>query len=145
MRRNLPWIVSLLIFGPILLSLIVGKEYWPITSFPMYSKPYKRFKWPSVLVRGSANETWQTLHKESCYGQLGYVRFHFSMLRFSSEGRKKAIDDLALSLTKQIRRYCAGEGWQELKIVMLSHDVDLPSDYPSNLIGELTSEVRIAP
>lgn len=142
-------IIAAIIFLPSLISLAIGEEYWPFTSFPMYSKPYQRFEWPSVLVRDGSESEWQPMIEEDCYGRLGYVRFHFSALRFGSghadTSRPQALLDLTQSLAQEIRHICPDRGWRTMKVILLRHDVRDHSKASPVFVRDLTSEVSIAP
>ncbi len=141
--------VAALFFTPLVISLIIGEEFWPITSFPMYSKPYQRFVWPSVQVRTPEASSWTPILDEECYGRLGYVRFHFSALRFGTEKRAgagaDALTDLTTSLAKEIARTCPDRNWVSLKVVLLQHDVRTKQGPTTEFVRDLTAEVPIAP
>lgn len=143
------WSVATLILSPLFVSLLVGEEFWPITSFPMYSQPYQRFAWPSVMVRSGSDRAWHPMTDEDCYGRLGYVRFHFSALKFSNEARAAGhagpLFDLTNSLAHEIRNACPNRDWTSLKVVLNRHDVRAQPIPTSEFIRDITDEVPIAP
>lgn len=146
-NRHKQRLIGGLFFAPILVALFTGEEFWPFTSFPMYSKPYQKFEWPSVQVRLEDADSWQPMIDEKCYGRIGYVRFHFSALRFSLESQpgltSVALSDLAKSLAQEVHRSCPDRKWQRLKIVLLRHDVRAQSIPSNEFLRELTGEVPI--
>ena len=148
MRKYVNWLVAVCVLSPLFVSLLAGKEFWPITSFPMYSKPYRRFDWPSVMIRSGPDLEWQALIDEECYGRIGYVRFHFSALRFANEARAgvfvDALGDLTQSLAKEIPDACPHRDWHSLKVVLLRHDVRALPKPTSAFVRDLTKEVPIA-
>lgn len=133
----------MLVFLPILISFATGKEFWPFTSFPMYSKPYYQFWWPSVLVRPSKDSDWTPMYEEKCFGRLGYVRFHFSVFNFASEKREAALGDLTRALVTEIKRNCPDRSWRFLKISLINHEVRSTSPNAANMMRELTPEVPL--
>lgn len=133
----------LVLFLPLIILLISDKEFWPLTSFPMYSKPYKYFIWPRVYVKSSSDTNWKTLQNEKCFGRIGYVRFHFSILQFATQKRQTAIDDLTQSLVHEITSRCSDLNLKKLKISLLKFDVKTQAQTIESFIQDITQETKI--
>lgn len=143
MNKLRNYALTVLIFLPMIILLLLGKEFWPFTSFPMYSQPYKSFNWPRVFVKKSSDSNWQLLINEKCYGRIGYVRFHFSILRFSKENRQQAINDLSTSLAKEVRLRCKDLEWMYLKVSISNFNTNSQGSPNENFLKNVTEEIRI--
>lgn len=129
-----------LVVIPSVACLIAGAEFWPFTYFPMYSQRAQVFEWPHVQVRSEDAPNWTDLIEERCFAPFGYVRFHFSVLKFHHLQREDAKKALQVSLAKAIAKNCQDRQWEDLRIEFRRHDVN-NSSRPT----AVTPEVPIAP
>lgn len=107
--------------GPAVFLFFKGTEFWPFTSFPMYSQPYSHFYWPKVLVKSEDTASWELITKSDCYGTIGYVRFHFSIMNFIKNENSQAIRKLANALKDELRKNCPQDGDKQLKINLFEY------------------------
>ncbi|MDZ4083647.1 MAG: hypothetical protein U1E10_11965 [Bdellovibrionales bacterium] len=125
---------------PSLVCLIAGAEFWPFTYFPMYSERAQVFDWPHVQVRTVDSPDWTDLIEERCFAPFGYVRYHFSVMKFHRLQRESATKALQLSLAKAISKNCQDRNWEVVRIEFRRHDLKSNSRPIA-----VTMEVPIAP
>ena len=125
---------------PSLVCLIAGAEYWPFTYFPMYSQRAQVFDWPHVQVRSAGSQNWTDLIEEQCFAPFGYVRYHFSVLKFHRLQRESAMKTLQTNLAESIAKNCQDRNWEVVRIEFRRHDVTKGSRPIA-----VTTEVPIAP
>lgn len=111
----------LFVLVPVLACLMLGKEYWPFTYFPMYSKRSNSFDWPQFQVKDKRTGTWADLSQEECFSPFGYVRIHFAIMEFYRSQRTDAL--LALQNRLANTTSCNHGQWSHLRIEIRHHDV----------------------
>lgn len=137
------YLYLVILFLPLVIILVLGKEFWPLTSFPMYSKPYHHFIWPRVYFKSTLDSEWKILQTEKCFGRVGYVRFHFSILKFAQQKRQTAMNDLTKTLAHEITKKCSDLDVQFLKVSLFSFDVRDQNQPAEKFIKEVIPEINV--
>lgn len=133
-------LIILFALGPTLLTFCLQKEYWPFTSFPMYSQKYNHFFWPKVMVAAD-EEPWTVLNSTKCYGTIGYVRFHFSILNLFKIKKIEAIKQLGKAVAEEAKRNCQEIRISKMRIEIFEYKTSFPN-YEKK-VATAIDEVRV--
>ena len=116
-----------LVVLPTVACLITGSEFWPFTYFPMYSQRAQVFEWPHVQVRQAGAQNWDDLIEDRCFAPFGYVRYHFSVLKFHRLQKAPTVAALQKSLAVAVAKNCGDRRWEALRIEIRRHNISAGS------------------
>lgn len=132
-----------LVFFPIFVSFITNADFWPITSYPMFSRPQKIFYWPQVKIKSVTSSEWKPLLEDRCYGKIGSVRLHYSVLSLANSMKPKPIQDYTLALAKEISQLCPEYKGYLIQVSLYKHLLQKESVedvFATHLTGEVAVE-----
>lgn len=110
-------------------GFFVGKDYWPFSHFPMYSKipAKKQYSWARYEVTVDGNPI--SLDLENSFKPYSAVRFNYTLNRYFFRGQEDKVQELLRVFEDNIRSQFP-QAQIDYKVVMTSwkFDPNTPTD-----------------
>jgi len=127
---------------PVTVSFFLAEDFWPITSYPMFSRKQDVFYWPQVKYRSSESTPWINLEDDKCFGKIGSVRFQYALLNMVKTKNSQGIQDYSMALRSEFKEYCDDLRAVQFKISFYKYKIE-SHEIKQSFVQDLTGEIYI--